>query len=384
MAYSFDDSKIDEMIQVFENNFDEPMRALVEIVLNNLMLIERDRHNQASSHERSLSRRDSSNGFKPKKYKTRLGTMDLQVPQTRYEPFYPSCLEKGIRSERALKLAIAEMYVQGVSTRKVQHIVEEMSGMNVTSTEVSRCAKLLDTELEKWRNQKLGRVIYLYLDARYEKVRYEGKVIDVAILSAIGVNEEGKKSVLGISVSLSEAEVHWSEFLASLRDRGLHGVELIISDDHAGLKVARKKNFGSIPWQRCLFHVQQNAQSHCSRKSYRKPVAQDVRDIVNAPSKHVAEYILKQKIEYWEQKDSKLAQWLERVMPQTMTFYSFDRQHWKRIRTNNLAETYNKELKRRTRVATLFPNIESLLRLATAQAMELSEYWETGKVYLQM
>jgi len=147
MAYSFDDSKIDEMIQVFENNFDEPMRALVEIVLNNLMLIERDRHNQASSHERSLSRRDSSNGFKPKKYKTRLGAMDLRVPQTRYEPFYPSCLEKGIRSERALKLAIAEMYVQGVSTRKVQHIVEEMSGMNVTSTEVSRCAKLLDTEL---------------------------------------------------------------------------------------------------------------------------------------------------------------------------------------------------------------------------------------------
>jgi len=384
MAYPFDDSQIDQMVQVFENNFDEPVRALLEIVLNNIMLIERERHNQAGPNERTLSRTDYSNGFKPKKQKTRVGQLDLLVPQTRSGKFYPSCIEKGIRSERALKVAIAEMYVQGVSTRKVEAIVQEMCGLNVSSTEVSRCAKLLDDELEKWRNRPLGNIPYLYLDARYEKVRYEGKVIDVAVLSAIGVDTNGIKSVLGISVSLSEAEVHWNEFMASLRDRGLHGVELIIADDHAGLKAARKKNFGSIPWQRCLFHVQQNAQSHCAKRANRKRAAQDVRDITNAPSPEIAEQILKQKAAEWSKEDPKFTDWLENTIPQTMTFYSFPRQHWKRIRTNNLAETYNKELKRRTRVATLFPNIESLLRLASAQAMELSENWETNKKYLQM
>ncbi len=377
MTYGFDDSQVNEMMQVVNNPTSEPIRALLELVLNNLMQIERERHNQASSHERTLARNDSSNGFKPKTLKSRVGELKLNIPQTREKEFYPSCLEKGVRSERALKLAIAEMYIQGVSTRKVQKIFHEMCEMDVTSSEVSRCTKLLDEELEKWRIRPLGECPYLFLDARYEKVRYEGNIIDVAVLSAIGVNKKGTKMILGVSVSLSEAEVHWNDFLESLRNRGLHNVELIISDAHSGLSAARKKNFNGILWQRCFFHVQQNAGSHCSKKSYRKEVAQDIRDVINSPGKKIAEEMLKTKVLEWEEKDPKLARWLEETLPQTMVFFSFPRDHWVRIRTNNSAETFNKELKRRTRVATLFPNTDSLLRLVSAQAMEISENWET-------
>jgi putative transposase len=383
MTYGFNDSQVDEMMQVFNNGNDEPIRALLKIVLNNMMLIERERHNNASSHERTEARNDYSNGFKPKTQKTRVGELKLNVPQTRSGTFYPSCLEKGSRSERALKLAIAEMYVQGVSTRKVQKIFHEMCEMDVTSSEVSRCAKLLDEELDLWRNRPLSSCEYLYLDARYEKVRYEGKIIDVAVLSAIGVNGSGIKSILGVSVSLSEAEIHWNDFFTSLRSRGLHNIGLIISDAHAGLSAARKKNFSGVPWQRCLFHVQQNAIHNCAKVSHRKEVCQDIRDITNAPTKLLADEMLKVKVSKWIEVDSKLGEWLEDTIPLTMTFFSFPREHWKKIRTNNLAETFNKELKRRTRVATLFPNTDSLLRLVSARAMETSEHWETIRAYIK-
>ena len=203
--------------------------------------------------------------------------------------FYPSALERGVRSERALKLAIAEMYVHGVSTRKVTQVMEELCGLEVSSTQVSRASQLLDEELATWRNRPLGRFPYLFFDARYEKVRHGGAVVSCAVLIAVGVGEDGKRCVLGVSVSLSEAEVHWRTFMEGLQGRGLHGVVLIVSDDHAGLRAAREARFPDVPWQRCQFHLQRNAVHHVPRVSMRAEVSADLRTVFDSQDRAEAE-----------------------------------------------------------------------------------------------
>ena len=281
--------------EITEIIFDKGMNGLntaISILVNEAMQIERSRHLKAEPYERSNDRQDYANGFKDKKLKTRIGALDLKIPQVREGGFYPSFLEKGLRSERALTLSMAEMYVNGVSTRKVQNIIKEMCDFNVSSSEVSRAAKLLDNELKNWRNRPLGSYRYLYLDARYEKIRCDGCVVDCAILVAIGVGEDGKRDILGISAKLSEQEVHWRGFLQDLQQRGLHGIELIISDAHSGLKAARKAVFPSVPWQRCQFHLQQNAQSYIPKKSLKKQVAFDIRSVFNAPNIDEAKRLL--------------------------------------------------------------------------------------------
>jgi putative transposase len=223
-----------DVIQLLAEHGFEGMAQVMELLLNEVMKWERTAVLQAAPYERSKQRRGHANGFKPKTVRTRVGPLHLRVPQTRGVEFYPSALERGERSERALKLAVAEMYVQGVSTRKVLEVTRELCGLEVSSTQVSRVARRLDEELEAWRNRPLSRTPYLILDARYEKVRQSGSVVDCAVLVAIGILPNGKRTILGVSVSLSEAEVHWRTFLKSLIDRGLHGVELITSDDHGG------------------------------------------------------------------------------------------------------------------------------------------------------
>ena len=254
------------MESLIENGLDG-MGEAIRILMNEAMKIERSDYLQATPYERNEDRVGHANGFKDKTVCTRVGDVTLQVPQVRGVPadlvgFYPRSLEKGLRSERALKLAIAEMYVQGVSTRKVAQITQELCGVEVTSAQVSRASQLLDEELEIWRTRPLGEIPYLVLDARYEKVRHGGHIVDVALLIAVGVQAEGKRTVLGVSVSLSEAEIHWRSFLATLLERGVHGVKLIVSDDHAGLKQARQAALPSVPWQRCQCHLQQNAQAY--------------------------------------------------------------------------------------------------------------------------
>ena len=193
----------------------------ISILINEAMQIERNKYLKAERYERNNERQGYANGFKDKKLKTRVGALNLKIPQVRDGDFYPSFLEKGLRSERALMLSMAEMYVNGVSTRKVQNIMEQLCGFNVSSSEVSRASKLLDEELGKWRKRSLGLYKYLFLDARYEKIRYEGRVIDCAILVAIGIGENGKREIIGISAKLSEQEVHWRDFLQDLQSRGL-------------------------------------------------------------------------------------------------------------------------------------------------------------------
>lgn len=261
--------------------------------------------------------------FKPKTVLTRLAKLQLAVPQTRGVEFYPSALERGERSERALKLALAEMYVQGVSTRKVAAITQQLCGTEVTSMQVSRAAMLLDEELSAWRNRPLGRTPFLQLDARYEKVRHGGRVVDCALLIATAVTPDGKRTVLGLSVSLSEAEVHWREFLQSLMARGLHGVELITSDDHAGLKQARQAYFPGIPWQRCQFHLQQNAASYVPRQELKAPVAADLRAVFNAPDHREAERLLAAMVEKYRDTAPRLAAWLESDVPEGLTGFAW-------------------------------------------------------------
>ena len=206
------------------------MAQAVGVLLNEVMKLERTHALGAAPYQRTEARRGYANGFKPKTLHTRLGAIEVQVPQARGLDFYPSALEKGVRSERALMLAVAEMYVQGVSTRKVAATTEKLCGLEVTSDQVSRAAEALDEELDKWQTRPLGETPYLILDTRYEKVRLGGSIVSCAVLVAIGIDPEGRRSILGVSVSMSEAEVHWREFLASLQGRGLHGVKLVTSD----------------------------------------------------------------------------------------------------------------------------------------------------------
>lgn len=358
------------------------MANAIEILLNEAMKLERTEYLRAKPYQRVQERRSYANGFKDKTVSSRLGKLELKVPQTRDSQFYPSALERGERSERALKLAVAEMYVQGVSTRKVAKITTELCGLEVTSSQVSRAAKLLDEELEAWRNRPLDQVEYLILDARYEKVRIDSAVRDAAVPIAIGILPTGHRTVLGVSVSLSEAEVHWREFLSSLKHRGMHGIQLIVSDAHEGLAAARKATFSGVPWQRCQFHLAQNAMHHTPKVAMRTQVANDIRAIFAAKDADAAQAELGLFIEAYQDTAPQLATWAENNIPEGFAIYQIPTNHRKRMRTTNMLERQNKEIKRRTRVATLFPNEASLLRLVTAVLVELSEDWETGSRYL--
>jgi len=384
VAHQNESNRFSDLVQVLAEEGFDGMAQAMQILLNEVMMIERTQALGAEPYERSADRRGYANGFKPKTVKTRVGELRLNVPQTRGVEFYPSSIEKGVRSERALKLAIAEMYVNGVSTRKVARIAEELCGSDISSSQVSRASQLLDEELEAWRNRALGETPYLVVDARYEKVREGGQVIDCALLTAIGVLPDGRRSVLGTSVSLSEAEVHWRAFFESLVARGMHGVKLVVSDDHSGLGAARKAVLPAVPWQRCQFHLQQNAQSYVPKQSMKGEVAQDLRNVFNAADRHEAERLLKLAADKHRQAAPKLAEWMEDNVPDGFAVFDLPAAHRKRLRTSNALERLNKEIARRTRVATLFPNEASLLRLASAVLVEIDEEWQTGKRYLNM
>jgi len=287
-----------------------------------------------------------------------------------------------LRSERALLLALAEMYVQGVSTRKVKAVTEKLCGVTLSSTQVSQAATLLDTDLEKWRNRPLTEYPHLFLDAYYEQVREDGQVRDLAILTAVGINQDGKREILGVSVSLSEHEVHWRTFLESVKARGLGGVQLITSDDHAGLRAARLAVFGGIPWQRCQFHLQQNAQAYVPRKEMQPEVAEDIRTIFNAPDRTTAETYLARAVEKYQKIASRLAEWMAANVPEGLTAFSFPAAHRRLIRTTNGVERLHREVRRRARVVSIFPNQASCLRLVSAVLNEISDEWLIGRTYL--
>jgi putative transposase len=357
----------------------------IRLLVDEAMRLERSQVLQAQPYERTATRQGHANGFKGKTVATRLGAITFAVPQVRGGvEFYPSALEKGLRSEQALKLALAEMYIQGVSTRKVSAVLEKLCGLEISSTQVSQCAARLDAELTVWRNRPLGVFPYVVLDARYEKVRLEGRVLDCAVLIALGISPEGKRTILGVSAALSEAEIHWRAFLTTLQKRGLHGIQLLVSDAHAGLKQARTTVFPSIPWQRCQFHLQQNAQAFVTRLDQRASVAADIRGGLDSLDRASADPHLKELVQRYATTMPKLANWLEENLPEGLTVLNFPRAHHRRLRTSNGLERVNQELRRRTRVIRLFPNEASLVRLVSALLVETSEDWETENLYLNM
>lgn len=384
MTYELDCTLPEEILEPILEHGLEALPELIRTVINTAMELERQRHLSAAPYERSERRQGYANGYKQKTVATRLGKITFDVPQVREGGFYPSALEKGMRSERALKLALAEMYVQGVSTRRVAAITEQLCGFEVSSTQVSQAAAALDEQLEAWRRRPLGQSKYLWLDAHYEKVRQDGQVRDAAVLKAVGLTEDGKRMVLGTAVALGEHEAHWRRFLQSLNDRGLCGVELVISDAHEGLKAARRAVFGGVPWQRCQFHLQQNAQAYVPRQSMKAEVAADIRAIFNAATRHGAEALLVTMVKKYEERASRLATWMEANIPEGLTVFSFPMSHRRRIRTANSLERLNREVRRRSRVAVLFPNVASCERLVTAVLMEISEEWETSRTYMRL
>lgn len=371
-----------EILELLIDHGFDGMAQAMQTLINEAMKLERSQVLGARPYQRTAERRGYANGYKPKTMHSRVGTLELAVPQARGVEFYPSALERGTRSERALALAVAEMYLQGVSTRKVTAVMEQLCGREVTSMQVSRAVQALDEELTKWRERPLGEIPYLLLDARYEKVRVGGTVVSCALLVAVGITPDGQRTILGVSVSLSEAEVHWREFLAGLQARGLHGVRLITSDDHAGLRAALQARFAGVPWQRCQFHLAKNLFDHLPPNVPQEEASADLRAVFNAPSRSEAERLLSLMVSKFATSAKKLAAWLERNVPEGLTVFDFPADHRRRLRTNNGLERLNREIKRRTRVASIFPNEASLLRLATAVLLETDDEWQTEKRYL--
>lgn len=382
MTYQNDFTVPSELMEQIQEQGLDGLPELIRIMINAAMQAERAEHLKAGPYQHTPERRGYANGFKPKTMKTRVGEITFAVPQVREGGFYPQALEKGLRSERALTLALAEMYVQGVSTRKVKAITEQLCGVSISSSAVSEAAGQLDAELSKWRERPLGEYPFLFLDAYYEQVREDGQVRNLAILIAVGVNRTGKREILGVSVSLSEHEIHWRGFLESLKQRGLGGIQLITSDDHAGLRAARVAVFGGIPWQRCQFHLQQNAQAYVPHKEMQSEVAGDIRMIFDAPDRATAEAYLLKVAEKYRPSASRLSEWMTHNLPEGLTVFAFPASYRRLLRTTNGVERLHREVRRRARVVSIFPNPASCLRLVSAVLAEISEEWLTGRTYI--
>lgn len=373
---------------LLEDGLENALPKISEMLMNAAMILERIGHIGANPNERNVEGRNGyANGFKPRTFHTAMGKLQLQVPQVRDsdEPFRTSLLEQGSRSERALKAAIATMYVKGVSTRKVTKVMEKLCGLKVSSTQVSKLTAELDVEFEKWRTRPLPEITYLTLDATYYKVRIDGTVRDCATLIAIGVRkEDGRRMILGASCALSEAEVHWREFANNLRERGIGIPTLVTSDAHTGLRAALKACFAATPWQRCQFHLQQNAQQYITKQDLKSKVATDITAIFNADNLAHAQARLESFVAKYSETQPKLAEWAETNLAEGFTVFNLPEAHRVRTRTSNACETLNNQIKRRTRVVGLFPNEASLLRLVTGVLIEISEVWETGKAYIKL
>lgn len=354
--------------------------------LETLMEAERDAYVNAAPFERGEERQAQRNGYKPRTLVTRVGRLDLQVPKTRDGGFFPSILQRYQRSEGALITALAECYVQGVSTRKVGAICQELFGDELSHETVSRYVRELDADLEPWRTRRLDGECFPYvmLDARYEKARVDHRIVDVAVLVAIGVSEAGHRHVLGVEVVHGETRTSWGEFLAGLIERGLTGVQLVVSDAHAGLGDARRRHLPGAQWQRCQRHFLMNALDKAP-KALQDELHARLREIWDQSyGLEAARKGVERLAGDLEARHPELAAWIEEEMEQTLACFHFPPTHWLRLRTTNGNERVNQELYRRSRVVRIFPNPRSCLRLASALLKEWHEDWITGRTYLNM
>lgn len=374
------DTEILEMMQTLMNEGLEGFPAVMAKMYNLAMQFERELHLGAGKYERTDARRGYANGYKPKTLNTHAGKLALQIPQVRDSetPFYPRSLERGTRCERALKLAVAEMYIKGVSTRKVQAVFDRLCDVNITAEQVSRAMREMDEELDKWRNRPIGSVKVLFADATYHKARVNGVVVSVATFIVAGILEDGHRAILAVDSDLSENEVHWRRVFSNLIKRGMHGVKLLVSDSHDGLCAAREAMLNGVPWQRCQMHLQQNAQAYVTKAAFKAEVVEDIRSIFRAGSLVEAKRMLDEAVAKYSKCQAKLAAWMEDNIPEGFTVFAFPASVRQFLRTNNMMENLNKQIKSRTRLVPAFPNIDSLMRLVSAICVEISDDWETG------
>ena len=359
------------------------LRGLVERVVQQVLEAEMTSFLGAGTYERNGERRGWRNGYKPRTLKTRVGELELMVPKDRDGQFQTELFERYQRSEKALVLALLQMYVEGVSTRKVSAITEALCGLEVSKSQVSALTAKLDAEIAEWRMRPLTQAYpYLVVDARYEKVRRGGAVVSQGVLVACGIDERGYREVLGCWVAESESEASWGAVFAELKQRGLSGVRYVVSDDHAGMVKAIGRHFQGAVWQRCQVHFVRNALSLCGVQQ-RPLVLSLMRSVTEAPTREAARTALAAAVAELEKKAPKTARLLEEHGEEILGVYALPEPHRKRMRTTNMLERQNQELKRRTRVVRIFPNEQSCLRLVSALLMETSQEW-MGRVYLRM
>jgi putative transposase len=380
VQYTSGGRSLEELVAEDQDLVQVLMREALQAVLEGEM----EECLQAKKGERTAQRLGYRSGYYERTLVTRVGKLELRVPQDRDGRFSTEVFERYQRSEKALVSTLAEMYVQGVSTRKVKAVTEELCGHSFSASTISRINKRLDGELKRFAERPLEEPYpYLILDARYEKVREDGVIRDQAVLLAIGVNWDGRRCVLGVEVANRESKTSWRDFLVGLKERGLHGVEFVISDDHPGLRRAIAELLTDAVWQRCYVHFLRNAIDHLPRKADDDCLMElrwlyDRRDLAEARS-DLAAWLGK-----WQDRYPKLCDWVEDNIEETLSFYRLPRQHHKHMKSSNMLERINQELKRRTHVVRIFPNAASCLRLVRALAVEIHEDWIEGTRYLNM
>ena len=365
---------------------EDVLRSMMEQMVQEAVEREFERFIGAAPWERTPERQGWRNGRKRRRFKTRVGSLELRIPRDREGRFQPSLFERYQRSEKALVLALVEMYVQGVSTRKVSRIVERLCGFSISASQVSALTQNLDADLEAWRTRSLAglRYPYLVVDAHYEKVRREGRVRSTAVLWVVGISEEGYREHLGVWLGASESRESWGRVFRELTGRGLEGVEYVVSDEHVGLLEAVQRYFPAAEHQRCQVHYLRNALAHAGSEVLGQELKTALKDIWAAPDRDEAEARLARLIDRLEARHPALAEWLEATAQETLGCYALkEPSHRRRLRTTNGIEHDHAEMRRRTRVVRIFPNEASLLRLASALAAERNEQWMERR-YMRM
>jgi putative transposase len=360
------------------------VREIVRATLQEVLEAEMTETVGAAKGERTSGRLGYRAGYYGRMLITRVGKLELRVPQDREGRFSTELFERYQRSERALVAALAEMYVQGVSTRKVKAITEELCGHAFSASTVSAIVKRLDEELAQFARRRLGEAFpYLILDARYERVREAGVIRSQAVLVAVGIDLDGRRGVLAVELANRESTTSWRDFLLGLKERGLHGVELVVSDDHAGLRAAIREVLPEAAWQRCYVHFLRNALDHLPRKAD-DDCLQELRWLYDRRKLAEARGDLAAWLAKWQVKYAKLCDWVEENIEETLTFYRLPESHHKHLKSTNMLERLNEEIKRRTYVVRIFPNSDSCLRLIRALAVEIHEDWLEAHRYLNM
>ena len=369
--------------EIFGANKDG-LKELLREVLQEVLEQEMTDAIGAEKGERSPCRLGYRSGYYSRSLVTRVGKLELRIPQDRQGQFSTQIFERYQRSEKALVSALAEMYIQGVSTRKVKAITEELCGHAFSASAISAVNKTLDESLERFAKRPLEEAYpYLVLDARYEKIRQDGVIRSQAVQIAIGINDEGRRQILAVELANRESQTSWKDVLLELKSRGLRGVEFVVSDDHPGLKRAIAEVIPEAVWQSCYVHFLRNALDHLPRKAV-DDCLQELRWLYDRRDLAEAQKDLAQWLERWATKYPKLCEWVEENIGETLTFYQLPLQHHKHMKSTNMLERFNEEIKRRTRVVRIFPNAASCLRLIRALAAETHEDWLEASRYLNM